>query len=80
MDPSASTYTWFLKKQVEARSDAAGNCEPLYDFCYLDGSKDWTTDGLAVVLIEKLLRPGGWLLMDDLDWTFSSHEGDTSAS
>ena len=21
-------YTWFLKKQVEARSDAAGNCEP----------------------------------------------------
>ena len=77
VDRSASTYTWFLKKQVEARSDAAGNCEPLYDFCYLDGSKDWTTDGLAVVLIEKLLRPGGWLLMDDLDWTFSSHEGDT---
>jgi predicted O-methyltransferase YrrM len=77
VDRSASTYTWFLKEQVEARSDDAGNCEPLYDFCFLDGSKDWTTDGLAVVLIEKLLRPGGWLLMDDLDWTFSSHDQDT---
>ena len=23
-----------------------------------------------MVLIEKLLRPGGWLLMDDLEWTY----------
>jgi hypothetical protein len=26
-----------------------------------------------VVLIEKLLRPGGWLLMDDLEWTYESN-------
>jgi predicted O-methyltransferase YrrM len=77
VDRSYSTYSWFLKERVQERSDDAGNCEPLYDFCYLDGSKDWTTDGLSVVLIEKLLRPGGWLLMDDLDWTFSSHDRDT---
>ena len=25
---------------------------------------------LDPVLIEKLLRPGGWLLMDDLEWTY----------
>ena len=48
-----------------------GNREPLYDFCFLDGQKNWTVDGLAVFLIEKLLRPGGWLLMDDLGWTYS---------
>jgi predicted O-methyltransferase YrrM len=66
-----STYTWWLKEQVRARSDAAGNCEPRFDFVYLDGAKNWTVDGLAVVLIEKLLRPGGWLLMDDLDWTYA---------
>ena len=48
-----------------------GNCEPRFDFVYLDGAKNWTIDGLAVVLIEKLLRPGGWLLMDDLDWTYA---------
>jgi predicted O-methyltransferase YrrM len=65
-----SSYNWFLKQEVERASDAAGNCEPRYDFCYLDGSKNFNIDGLAVVLVEKLLRPGGWLLMDDLDWTY----------
>jgi predicted O-methyltransferase YrrM len=76
IDRRFSTYTWFLKEQVQARSDAAGNCEPVYDFVYLDGAKDWTIDGLAVFLVEKLLRDGGWLLMDDLDWTFSSVRGE----
>jgi predicted O-methyltransferase YrrM len=72
VDRSYSTYTWFLKEQIEAQSDADGNCEPRYDFVYLDGAKEWTIDGLAVFLIEKVLRHNGWLLMDDLDWTFSS--------
>jgi predicted O-methyltransferase YrrM len=76
VDRGSSTYTWFLKEQIDAHSDEAGNCEPQYDFVYLDGAKDWTIDGLAVFLIEKLLRPGGWLLMDDLDWTYSSWVGD----
>jgi predicted O-methyltransferase YrrM len=65
-----SSYTWWLKEQIAARSDAHGNVEPCFDFVYLDGAKNWTIDGLAVVLIEKLLRPGRWLLMDDLDWTY----------
>jgi predicted O-methyltransferase YrrM len=68
-----SSYNWFLKQQIEQASDAAGNCRPRYDFCYLDGSKNWNIDGLAVVLIEKLLRPDGWLLMDDLEWTYESN-------
>jgi predicted O-methyltransferase YrrM len=66
-----STYTWWLKEQVRARSDGEGNCEPRFDFVYLDGAKHFTIDGLAVVLVEKLLRPGGWLLLDDLDWTYA---------
>src|SRR5690349_17871614 len=66
-----SSYTWWLKTQVEARSDEHGNVTPAYDFVYLDGAKNWTIDGLAVILIEKLLRPGGWLLMDDLEWTYA---------
>jgi predicted O-methyltransferase YrrM len=65
-----SSYNWFLKERIEERSDAAGNCEPAYDFCYLDGAKNLNVDGLAVVLVERLLRPGGCLLMDDLDWTY----------
>jgi predicted O-methyltransferase YrrM len=70
-----SSYTWWLKEEIEARSDADGNCEPRFDFVYLDGSKNWTVDGLAVFLSEKLLRPGGWLLMDDLDWTYAQDPG-----
>ncbi len=66
-----SSYTWWLKEQVAARSDPAGNCRPRFDFVYLDGAKNWTIDGLAVVLVEKLLKPGGWLLMDDLGWTYA---------
>ena len=66
-----STYTWWLKEQVQSRSDRHGNCEPRFDFVYLDGAKNWTIDGLAVVLVEKLLHPGGWLLMDDLYWTYA---------
>lgn len=71
IDRSYSTYTWFLKEQIETQSDDHGNCEPLYDFCFLDGQKNWTVDGAAVFLIEKLLRPGGWLLLDDLGWTYA---------
>jgi predicted O-methyltransferase YrrM len=70
-----SSYTWWLKEQVQARSDAHGNVAPRFDFVYLDGAKNWTVDGLAVVLVEKLLRPGGWLLMDDLDWTYADDPG-----
>src|SRR5215207_7812873 len=67
-----SSYNWWLKEQIRARSDAAGNCESLYDFCYLDGAHNWTVDGFAVVLVEKLLRPGAWLLLDDLNWVYRS--------
>jgi predicted O-methyltransferase YrrM len=68
-----SSYNWFLKEQIEAASDEAGNTTPQFDFCYLDGAKNFNVDGLAVVLIEKLLRPGGWLLMDDLEWTYEQN-------
>jgi predicted O-methyltransferase YrrM len=70
-----SSYTWWLKERIQERTDAHGNVEPLFDFVYLDGAKNWTIDGLAVVLVEKLLRPGGWLLIDDLEWTYADDPG-----
>jgi len=63
-----SSYDWYLKEQVQSRSNDAGFCEPIYDLCYLDGAHDWMIDGLAVVLVEKLLRSDGWLILDDLTW------------
>ncbi len=70
LDANYSTYTWFLKTEIEKHLDASGAVEPVYDFIFLDGAKNWTTDGLAVILAERLLRPGGWLLLDDLGWTY----------
>jgi predicted O-methyltransferase YrrM len=58
------SYTWRLMKFLEAQSD------PIYDFCYIDGGHSWDVSGFGFFLVEKLLRPGGWLLFDDLDWTY----------
>lgn len=64
-----TSYTWFLKKKIEERSSNHG-CEPLYDFCFIDGAKNWTIDGCAFFLVDKLLKPGGRILFDDLKYTY----------
>ena len=51
-----NSYNWFLKKQIEAQTKD-GICEPCYDFIFIDGAKNWTIDGLAFFLADKLLRP-----------------------
>jgi SAM-dependent methyltransferase len=53
-----------MMKMLDA--DQAGQ----FDFVYIDGAHSWAIDGLAVILAERLLRPGGWLLLDDLNWSF----------
>lgn len=69
---SHSNYAWWLMEQVSKRTKR-GVCNPIYDFVYLDGAKWLTLDSAAVIFIEQLLRPGGWLLMDDLDWSYAEH-------
>ncbi len=73
LDKRFSTYTWFLKSELEKCRDETGAVQPEYDFIFLDGAKNWSTDGLAVVLAEMLLKPGGWLLLDDLGWSYAAH-------
>ena len=73
-----NSYNWFLKKKIEERS-AGGTCAPCYDFCFIDGAKNWTIDGFAFFLVDKLLNHGGWLLFDDFTWTFGKHEGRTES-
>jgi predicted O-methyltransferase YrrM len=68
-----NSYTWFLKKKIEYLTKDY-ICEPMYDFCYIDGPKNWTVDGLAFFLVDKLLRPGGWILFDDYSWTYGWSE------
>ncbi|MES1926326.1 class I SAM-dependent methyltransferase [Salinisphaera sp. T31B1] len=65
-----NSYNWFLKKQIEAQT-TDDVCAPCYDFVFIDGSKNWTIDGLAFFLADKLLRPGGWILFDDYSWRYA---------
>jgi len=68
-----TSYNWELMKMIEKRTaDPAG--QPLFDFCFVDGAHTLEADGLAFFLVEKLLKPGGWLLFDDLWWTFASSQ------
>lgn len=53
------SYIWRLMKLLEE------NPVPIFDFCYIDGAHDWYTDGYAFFLVDKLLKPGGWIIFDD---------------
>lgn len=71
-------YTWFLHDEIRRRT-ANGVCEPKYDLCIIDGPKNWTIDGCAFFLVDKLLRPEGWIIFDDYDWTYAAAD-DTRAA
>jgi predicted O-methyltransferase YrrM len=60
-------YNWFLHRKLKEQA-RDGHIEPLYDFVFLDGAHTWLEDGLALLLVERLLKPGGWVHLDDLAW------------
>lgn len=59
-----TSFNWRLMKFLEE-----GRFET-FDFCYLDGGHSWYESGMAFCLIERLLKPGGWVVLDDLHFTF----------
>jgi len=61
-----TSYTWRMMRFLE--EDPA----PRFDLCYLDGAHSWFVDALAFFLVDRLLRPGGWIIFDDLDWTYAT--------
>jgi predicted O-methyltransferase YrrM len=65
----AKSYNWWLKKELENKRNNPRWLD--YDFVFIDGSHNWTIDGFAFFLVEKLLRPGGWILFDDLGYSYS---------
>lgn len=72
-----TSYTWFLKKEIERLSDGLV-CRPDYDFCFVDGPKNWTIDGFAFFLVDKLLRQGGWILFDGYCWSYGASGKDVN--
>jgi predicted O-methyltransferase YrrM len=66
-----TSYNWELMRLIEANT-VDGLCRPIFDFCFIDGAHLWEVDGLAFFLVDKLLKPGGWILFDDIPWTQAS--------
>ena len=62
----ATSYTWRLMKFLEESHF------PTFDMCYIDGAHTWFVDGFAFYLVNLLLKPGGWIIFDDLNWTFAN--------
>ena len=71
---SETSYNWELKKLIGERT-RRGATTSLFDFCFIDGMHEWQTDGFAFFLVEKVLAPGGWLLFDDMDWSYTRMSG-----
>jgi len=63
------TYNWFLKKKLEEQK-RDNTIEPIYDFVFIDGAHNFTVDGLAFFICDKLLKPGGCILFDDLKYNY----------
>lgn len=60
------SFTWRLMKMLE---DGQG---PRFDLAYLDGGHTWDVTGFAFFLVDRLLRPGGWLIFDDINWSYAT--------
>jgi predicted O-methyltransferase YrrM len=76
------SYDWYLHRRIRERT-SGGVCAPCFDFCFFDGAHRWVDDGLAFFLVDKLLRPGGWLLFDDLTWKIDAldvHESERAVA
>jgi predicted O-methyltransferase YrrM len=62
------SFTWELAKMLQQSP------RPQFDFCYLDGGHTWDVTGFGFVLVDMLLRPGGVVVFDDLDWTIAESQ------
>jgi predicted O-methyltransferase YrrM len=63
-------YTWFLHEDI-VRHTTGHRCNEVYDLCIIDGPKNWTIDGAAFFLADKLLKKNGWIIFDDYNWTYA---------
>jgi predicted O-methyltransferase YrrM len=59
------SYNWSLMRVLQKHS------EPLYDYVFLDGAHSWNVDALAFLLVDRLLKVGGYIDFDDYYWTIA---------
>jgi predicted O-methyltransferase YrrM len=65
-----SGYIWVLGEMLAA-AKAPASSSTLFDMCILDGAHEWDPDAGAFLLADRLLRPGGYMILDDLHFRLS---------
>ncbi len=60
---STGTYAWTMFEMLEKGEQ--------FDVIYIDGHHTFYVDLPAMLLADRLLKPGGYLLLDDITWTLS---------
>ena len=60
------SFTWELAKMIRDGK------KEVFDFCYLDGGHEFDTTMIAISCLNILLKPGGILVMDDLNYTVNN--------
>lgn len=64
-------YNWYLADLI-AKQTSDDFCAPIFDFCLIDGAHEFEPDALAFTLVAKLLKPGAWVVLDDLNFYLRS--------
>ena|SRR5208283_516265 len=64
-----TSFNWRLMRLLEA-----GRYES-FDFCYIHSGHTWYEVGLAFCLVERLLKSGGWVVFNDLHYSFRESKG-----
>ena len=60
------SVNWGLMKIIKE------NPSPIYDFVLINGPNNWYEIGYSFFLVDKLLKPGGIIIFDSLNWSYGT--------
>lgn len=73
------SYCWPLSV-ILLQNINENRIEPFFDVVYLDGAHTFLHDGLACCLIKLLLKPNGYIIFDDMKWSYATSETSNTPS
>lgn len=62
------SYNWPLSKLLEQHTS------PIFDYAFIDGAHTWSVDALTFLLVDRLLKVGGYADFDDYHWTLAGSQ------
>ncbi|HBG99053.1 MAG: class I SAM-dependent methyltransferase [Rhodobacteraceae bacterium] len=65
-----NSYAWELATMAFSLKSKGLPLE-MFDFVYLDGAHSFHHDAPACVTLKDMVRPGGYIVFDDMYWTFN---------